>query len=95
MSISGLLRRSVALHRFPLSRLPTYKRYMATTRTYAEAIERLNSLQSNAATLDALRASGGRMSEFAIPEMVEYLGRIGYQVCSCSSKSTLEAQIER
>jgi folylpolyglutamate synthase len=51
-----------------------------TTRSYAEAINRLNSLQSNAATLDAVRASGGRLSEFAIPEMVEYLERIGYKV---------------
>jgi predicted XRE-type DNA-binding protein len=49
-------------------------------RTYTDAITRLNTLQSNVATLDALRASGGRMSEFAIPEMLEYLARIGYQV---------------
>jgi hypothetical protein len=56
-------------------------RYMST-RTYEEAIEHLNSLQSNAATLEAVRASGGRMSELAIPEMVEYLGRIGYHVCA-------------
>lgn len=50
-----------------------------STRSYTEAVDRLNSLQSNAATLEAVRASGGRLSEFAIPEMVEYLGRIGYQ----------------
>jgi hypothetical protein len=49
-------------------------------RSYADAIARLNSLQSNVATLDALRASGGRMTEFAIPEMVEYLVRIGHEV---------------
>ncbi|PPR07213.1 hypothetical protein CVT26_012646 [Gymnopilus dilepis] len=49
-----------------------------STRTYRDAIEHLNSLQSNAATLDAVRASGGRSSEFAIPEMLEYLERIGY-----------------
>ncbi|KAJ3548458.1 hypothetical protein NMY22_g1254 [Coprinellus aureogranulatus] len=47
--------------------------------TYSEAVERLNSLQSNAATLEAVRASGGRLSQFAIPEMLEYLGRIGYK----------------
>ncbi|KAH6915316.1 tetrahydrofolylpolyglutamate synthase [Coprinopsis sp. MPI-PUGE-AT-0042] len=46
--------------------------------TYQDAVEKLNSLQSNAATLEAVRASGGRLSEFAIPEMLEYLGRIGY-----------------
>jgi hypothetical protein len=53
---------------------------LMSTRTYAEAIERLNSLQSNAATLDAVRASGGRLSEFAIPEMIEYWERMGYKV---------------
>jgi folylpolyglutamate synthase len=40
----------------------------------------LNSLQSNAAALEAARAFGGRLNEFAIPEMLEYLGRIGYTV---------------
>jgi hypothetical protein len=51
-----------------------------STRSYKEAVEHLNTLQSNAAALDAVRASGGRSSEFAIPEMLEYLGRIGYSV---------------
>lgn len=49
-------------------------------RSYKEAVEHLNSLQSNSAVLDALRASGGRSSAFAIPEMLEYLGGIGYRV---------------
>lgn len=51
-----------------------------STRTYKDAVDHLNSLQSNAAVLEAVRASGGRLSEFAIPEMLEYLGRIGYTV---------------
>jgi hypothetical protein len=50
-----------------------------STRSYREALDALNSLQSNAATLEALRASGGR-SDYAIPEMIEYLERIGYFV---------------
>ncbi|PWZ03693.1 FolC bifunctional protein [Testicularia cyperi] len=49
------------------------------TRSYDDAIEALNSLQSNAATIEAIRKSGGRMNDFAIPEMLEYLARIGYQ----------------
>jgi hypothetical protein len=53
---------------------------ISNTRTYAEAIAALNDTQSNAATLDAVRASGGRLSQFAIPEMIEYLYRIGYKV---------------
>jgi hypothetical protein len=51
-----------------------------STVSYRDAVDCLNSLQSNAATLEALRASGSRLSEFAIPEMLEYLERIGYQV---------------
>lgn len=51
-----------------------------STRTYQDAVNNLNSLQSNAATIEAVRASGGRLSQFAIPEMVEYLERIGYKV---------------
>ncbi|KAJ8521967.1 hypothetical protein ONZ45_g1374 [Pleurotus djamor] len=50
----------------------------STTRTYESAIEHLNSLQSNASTLDAIRASGSRQPTHAIPEMTEYLERIGY-----------------
>ncbi|KAL1722398.1 Mur ligase [Schizophyllum commune] len=50
-----------------------------STRSYRDAVDCLNSLQSNAAALEAVRASGGRLSEFAIPEMVEYLERIGYK----------------
>lgn len=51
-----------------------------STRTYRDAIEHLNSLQSNAATIEASRASGGRLAQFAIPETKEYLQRIGYEV---------------
>lgn len=51
-----------------------------SNRSYKDAVEHLNTLQSNAAVLEAVRASGGRSSEFAIPEMLEYLGRIGYSV---------------
>jgi len=47
---------------------------------FKDAIEKLNSQQSNAATLDAIRASGGRLNELSIPEMLEYLDRIGYNV---------------
>jgi hypothetical protein len=54
---------------------------MSYQKTYRNAVDHLNSLQSNAATLEAVRASGGRLSEFAIPEMLEYLERIGYTVC--------------
>jgi folylpolyglutamate synthase len=51
-----------------------------SNRSYRDAIDLLNTLQSNAATLDAIKASGGRTKDLAIPEMVEYLERIGYKV---------------
>ena len=51
-----------------------------SSRTYENAVENLNSLQSNAAVLAAHRATGGRAEQFAKPEMIEYLGRIGYAV---------------
>jgi hypothetical protein len=61
-----------------------------STRSYRDAVDHLNSLQSNAKTLRAIRASGGR-NEFAIPEMLEFLERIGYivSVCRCSAVSDL------
>ncbi|KAH7887624.1 Mur ligase [Phlebopus sp. FC_14] len=54
-----------------------YSRTMST-RTYKDAVERLNSLQSNADTLAAARAAGPRLNPNAIPEMIEFLERIGY-----------------
>ena len=51
-----------------------------STRTYSEAIDALNSLLSNAATLEAMRVAGGTARARAIPEMIEYLHRIGYSV---------------
>lgn len=48
--------------------------------SYGEAINALNTLQSNAAVIEAIRRSGGKLNDFAIPEMVEYLERIGWKV---------------
>ncbi|PVG03448.1 FolC bifunctional protein [Serendipita vermifera] len=51
-----------------------------STRCFDDAIDKLNSLQSNFAAIEASRASGGRMVQFAKHETVEYLNRIGYTV---------------
>ena len=56
------------------------KRRAMSNRSYKDAIDLLNTLQSNAATLDAIKASGGQTKDLAIPEMIEYLERIGYKV---------------
>ncbi|KAG6336682.1 hypothetical protein ID866_2389 [Astraeus odoratus] len=49
-----------------------------STRCYQDAIELLNSLQTNAAVLEAARAAGPRLNPNAIPEMIEFLERIEY-----------------
>jgi folylpolyglutamate synthase len=51
-------------------------------RSYEDAINHLNTLQTNASILQQIRASGGLVNSLAIPEMVEYLERIGYTVRS-------------
>ncbi|GAA6060839.1 hypothetical protein JCM10212_005257 [Sporobolomyces blumeae] len=51
---------------------------MTTPRTYSAAIDALNSLQSNAAVIDAIRKSGTTNGEAQMVEGVEYLKRIGY-----------------
>lgn len=47
--------------------------------SYKEAVEKLNSLQSNAALLEKLRKAGPTMSKKSLPEMRDYFKRIGYQ----------------
>ncbi|VEU24044.1 DEKNAAC105130 [Brettanomyces naardenensis] len=48
-------------------------------RTYKDAVNALNSLQSNFATIDAVRKSGINRSPVLIPEMIEWARRIGYK----------------
>ncbi|PWN39028.1 FolC bifunctional protein [Ceraceosorus guamensis] len=52
----------------------------AQDRSYASSIRALNTLQSNAAVIEAIRKSGGKMNELAIPEMQEYWKRLGYEL---------------
>ncbi|KAK4693352.1 folylpolyglutamate synthase, partial [Lecanoromycetidae sp. Uapishka_2] len=44
-----------------------------------EAVQALNTLQSNFATIDAIRKSGRSMNKNSIPEMIEWCRRIGYE----------------
>ena len=48
--------------------------------TAQDALDCLNSLQSNYQTIQAFMKSGGNKSDRAIPEMLDYTSRIGYQV---------------
>ncbi|KAF8209410.1 FolC bifunctional protein [Mycena galopus ATCC 62051] len=52
-----------------------------SSRTYRDAVDSLNSLQSNAAALEQARAAlaEGRLTALDIPQMIEYLGIIGYK----------------
>ena len=59
---------------------PTHPIRLMATRSYKDAIDCLNSLQSNQAMIEAARASGGRLEKFAMHETEEYLKRIGYSV---------------
>ncbi|KAJ3404949.1 Folylpolyglutamate synthetase [Chytridiales sp. JEL 0842] len=48
--------------------------------TYDAAITALNSCQTNAAILEAVRKSGNALNKRSIPEMQEFVQRIGYKV---------------
>ncbi|KAF2218941.1 putative tetrahydrofolylpolyglutamate synthase [Elsinoe ampelina] len=48
-------------------------------RDYAAAVQALNTLQSNFQIVDAIRKSGRGMNQNAIPEMIEWTKRIGYE----------------
>jgi hypothetical protein len=64
-----------------------------STRSYQDAVDHLNSLQSNAETLNAIHASGSNLNELAIPEMLEFLERIGYIVSVCSSQCSATSDL--
>jgi hypothetical protein len=54
-----------------------------------DAIKALNTLQSNASVVNAIRQSGGGMNKQAIPEMIDWCRRIGYEVCGSPSLPSL------
>lgn len=62
-------------------------------RDYSAAVAALNTLQSNFSIVDAIRKSGRGMNKNAIPEMMEWCRRIGYEVCvepcCCGRRSIL------
>ena len=51
------------------------------SRDYNGAVQALNSLQSNFSIVEAIRKSGPGWNKLAIPEMIEWVRRIGYEVC--------------
>ncbi|KAG0213806.1 Folylpolyglutamate synthetase [Mortierella sp. GBA30] len=47
-------------------------------RSYADAVDKLNGLQTNFAVLEAVRKSGGSANKNALPEMIQFVERSGY-----------------
>ncbi|KAF8923857.1 Mur ligase [Dissophora ornata] len=47
-------------------------------RSYADAVDKLNCLQTNFAVLEAVRTSGGSVNKNSLPEVVAYVERTGY-----------------
>lgn len=60
---------------------------MSTEPEYADAVGKLNSLQSNAAIIESVRKSRGALNMRSIPEMHEFLERLGYKVCGTRTAS--------
>ncbi|KAI9032092.1 Mur ligase [Hyaloraphidium curvatum] len=52
---------------------------MASDPSYGDAVNKLNGLQSNAAVLQIVRQSRDAMNKRSIPEMHEFLERLGYK----------------
>ncbi|ORX98808.1 FolC bifunctional protein [Basidiobolus meristosporus CBS 931.73] len=51
-----------------------------TRRTYEDAVGDLNSLQTNAASLEAVRKSQGLLNVKSLPEMRVFMERVGYKI---------------
>lgn len=49
-------------------------------RDYDGAVQALNSLQSNFSIVEAIRKQGPGWNKLAIPEMISWVRRIGYEV---------------
>lgn len=55
-------------------------RYSSMVRDYNAAVAALNTLQSNFSIVDAIRKSGKGMNQNAIPEMIDWVKKTGYEV---------------
>ncbi|KAJ1952851.1 Folylpolyglutamate synthetase, partial [Dipsacomyces acuminosporus] len=53
---------------------------MTAEETYASAVRDLNNLQTNFQIIQQIKASGGRLNEYSIPEFAAFLEKIGHQV---------------
>lgn len=75
-----------------MRRLESQSRHCATARAprdYNAAVAALNTLQSNFSIVGAIKKQGPGWNKRAIPEMQEWVRRIGYEVCV---ESAVEAE---
>lgn len=57
------------------------RHYTNAPRDYTAAVAALNTLQSNFSAVEAIRKQGPGWNKRAIPEMIGWVRRIGYEVC--------------
>ncbi|KAK2044532.1 folylpolyglutamate synthetase [Colletotrichum somersetense] len=72
---------------FPRSRFLNYRTMAAITtgRTYNDAVDALNTLQTPFAVIEARRKAGVRPDEASVREMRAYLARLGYSISDLDS----------
>lgn len=57
------------------------RRSYSSARDYNAAVAALNGLQSNFSIVEAIRKAGPGANKNALPEMIEWVRRAGYEVC--------------
>src|ERR1700761_3205887 len=80
---NGILMKSLLLCRSCVRRflMDQRRQYSDGPRDYGAAVAALNTLQSNASMLEAIKKLGPGSNKQALPEMREWVRRIGYEVC--------------
>ncbi|KAF1913955.1 Mur ligase [Ampelomyces quisqualis] len=74
-----IARRSWCSLRTPSTARRCHSASKMENRDYAAAVAALNTLQSNFSIVDAIRKSGRGMNQQAVPEMIEWCRKIGYE----------------
>ncbi|KAI8057860.1 Mur ligase [Syncephalis plumigaleata] len=69
----------ISLEYRPISRIQHRTLSSTMERDYESAISKLNSLQSNAAVIAALRKAGPSMNNLSMPEIHHFIRKMGYQ----------------
>lgn len=60
-----------------------------SARDYNAAVTALNGLQSNFSIVEAIRKAGPGWNQRALPEMIVWVRRVGYEVCMSLSSAVV------